>query len=117
MNEPSSKPVIEPLEGRVLLSALPIVPVKATEAAHVAPVRRAEPARRAKASTAGSKNYLVSFYGLGGGGFGNQWLSKLATEAGKRTGATAWKFQESQGDAALVKLLSAIDLNKDHLIT
>jgi hypothetical protein len=119
MRDSINNPVMETLEGRALLSAFPVVPVtpvKSTGSAHALAVKKARPARRAKANAAAPKNYLVSFYGLGGGGFGNQVLTKLATEAGKRTGSTVWKFQESQGNVALAKVLDAIDLNNDHII-
>ena len=105
-------PGVEPLEPRCLLSSWgglgASAPSDAAPAVHV--VRRN---RRAAAP----KSYLISFYGLGGGGFGNDQLSKLATAAGKASGATVRKYQQTDGDTALKSLLQSIDTNHDHTIS
>jgi hypothetical protein len=105
-------PTIEALEPRRLLSAwggLPnSAPSRTSPAAHT--VQRH---RRAAAP----KSYLISFYGLGGGGFGNDQLSKLATAAGKADGASVRKYQQTDGTTALQNLLHAMDTNHDHTIS
>jgi hypothetical protein len=105
-------PGVEPLEPRCLLTAWDgpseTAPPQAAPAVHV--VQRN---RRAAAP----KSYLIAFYGLGGVGFGNDQLSKLASAVGNKSGATVRKYQQTDGDTALKNLLKAIDTNHDHTIS
>lgn len=108
MRKEDAFPMIEALEGRTLLSTPPLL------AEHARP---ADTVTRTHAKRATPKTYLVSFYGLGGVGFGNAELSKIATEAGKATGAVVRKYQETQGTVALQNFFSSVDSNHDHTIS
>jgi hypothetical protein len=60
---------------------------------------------------------VVSFYGLGGaGGFGNDWLDKIANHAGDSTESTVRKYDENEGGRALKDTLHAIDRNHNRII-
>ncbi len=62
-------------------------------------------------------NFVVSFYGLGGsGGFGNDWLEKIAAKAGDATNSTVRKYDENKGGYALKDLFRSIDRNHNKLI-
>lgn len=100
---------LETLESRTLLSAPPIVAHKADTASHASAHR----ARR----HAVTHNYLISFYGLGGTGFDNGWLSSIADTAGGNTNADVRKYQEDEGNQALSDLFSSMDENGDHVLS
>jgi hypothetical protein len=113
MSFAAAQPGLERLEPRRLLTAWGggasvSAPSEPAPAVHVV--------QRARRDTA-PKNYLISFYGLGGVGFGNDQLSKLASAAGNKGGATVRKYQQTDGDTALKNLLRAIDTNHDHTIS
>src|SRR5262245_50975156 len=57
-------------------------------------------------------HFVVAFYGAGGpGGFGNDWLDKVADKAGERTSSTVRKYTEDNGGRALKDLFRSIDRN------
>ncbi|CAN5473548.1 hypothetical protein BH09PLA1_BH09PLA1_05730 [soil metagenome] len=70
-----------------------------------------------RALLAASGNYIVSFYGLGGGGsFGSDWLDKTVDTAGAETGAVVRKYNEDDGGRALKDFLSSVDRNHNRRI-
>jgi hypothetical protein len=62
-------------------------------------------------------NFVVAFYGLGGGGFGNEWLSTTADAVGQQTGSVVRKYQETQGNQALLDFFKSVDSNGDKTIS
>lgn len=62
-------------------------------------------------------NYIVSFYGLGGGGsFGSDWMDKAVDTAAAETGSTVRRYNEDQGGAALKDFFRAVDRNHNKRI-
>jgi len=60
---------------------------------------------------------VVSFYGLGGaGGFGNDWLDKIADHAAEQTGSSLRQYDEDDGGRALKDTLHSIDRNHNKVI-
>ena len=111
--------LLEPLEERSLFSvpsSLQIKPSTASKAPQ-APAQRAVAQPLVRHRTARSANFVVAFYGLGGGGFGNEWLRATADAVGQQTGSVVRKYQETQGSRALVDLFRSLDTNSDRVIS
>jgi hypothetical protein len=96
---------MEPLESRTL-------PSTGSLHAKVAPL-----SHHAWHTAVQHRSYVIAFYGLGGTGFDNQWLGIIADTAGKNTGSTVSKYQEDEGNQALVDFFSSVDTDGNHVLS
>src|SRR5207248_8688347 len=120
MRHSTSAIMFEALEERSLFSVpsdLQINPSTVSKAAQVPAHRAAKAHPLVRHRTARAANYVVAFYGLGGGGFGNEWLRAAANAVGQQTGSLVRKYQETQGSRALVDLFRSLDTNGDRAIS